>query len=54
MAMTTTLLAAQMTPQESAKIAAENPLVKPWNTLSKLHLSTSSRRKITNLPCFMQ
>lgn len=32
MAMTTTLLAAQMTPQESAKIAAENPLVKPWNT----------------------
>ena len=32
MAMTTTLLAAQMTPQESAKIAAENPLVKQWNT----------------------
>ena len=32
MAMTTTLLAAQMTPQESAKIAAENPLVKPWKT----------------------
>lgn len=32
MAMTTTLLMGQMTPQESAKIEAENPLVKEWNT----------------------
>ena len=32
MAMTTTLLMGQMTPQEAAKIEAENPLVKEWNT----------------------
>lgn len=32
MAMTTTLLMGQMTPQEVAKIEAENPLVKEWNT----------------------
>lgn len=32
MAMTTTLLMGQMTPQETAKIEAENPLVKEWNT----------------------
>ncbi len=32
MAMTTTLLSAQMSEQEAAKIAAENPLVKEWNT----------------------
>ena len=32
MAMTTTLLMGQMTPQEAAKIEAENPLVKQWNT----------------------
>lgn len=32
MAMTTTLLMGQMTPQESAKIETENPLVKEWNT----------------------
>lgn len=32
MAMTTTLLAGQITPQEAAKIKAENPLVKEWNT----------------------
>lgn len=32
MAMTTTLLMGQMTPQEAAKIKAENPLVKEWNT----------------------
>lgn len=32
MAMTTTLLMGQMTPQEAAKIVAENPLVKEWNT----------------------
>ncbi|MDY3977939.1 MAG: M3 family metallopeptidase [Candidatus Onthomorpha sp.] len=30
--MTTTLLMGQMTPQEAAKIEAENPLVKEWNT----------------------
>lgn len=32
MAMTTTLLAGQITPQEAAKIKAENPLVREWNT----------------------
>lgn len=32
MAMTTTLLAGQITPQEAAKIKAENPLVQEWNT----------------------
>lgn len=32
MAMATTLLMGQMTPQEAAKIEAENPLVKEWNT----------------------
>lgn len=32
MAMTTTLLMGQMTPREAAKIEAENPLVKEWNT----------------------
>ena len=32
MAMTTTLLMGQMTPQEAAKIEVENPLVKEWNT----------------------
>lgn len=32
MAMTTTLLMGQMTPKEAAKIEAENPLVKEWNT----------------------
>lgn len=32
MAMTTTLLMGQMTPQEAAKVEAENPLVKEWNT----------------------
>lgn len=32
MAMTTTLLMGQMTPQDAAKIEAENPLVKEWNT----------------------
>ena len=32
MAMTTTLLAGQVTPQEAARIKAENPLVQEWNT----------------------
>lgn len=32
MAMTTTLLAGQITPQEAARIKAENPLVQEWNT----------------------
>lgn len=32
MAMTTTLLVGQISPQEAAKIKAENPLVKEWNT----------------------
>ena len=32
MAMTTTLLVGQVSPQEAAKIKAENPLVKEWNT----------------------
>lgn len=32
MAMTTTLLAGQITPQEAARIKAENPLVREWNT----------------------
>ena len=32
MAMTTTLLMGQMTPPDAAKIEAENPLVKEWNT----------------------
>lgn len=32
MAMMTTLLVGQVSPQEAAKIKAENPLVKEWNT----------------------